>query len=279
MARQYAKLYLSVWAPDSDFRKLTGDAQRLYFLLLSSPRLSSAGCCVVQPRRWALQATDTTAADIETALAELEARRYVLVDHDTEEVLIRSFIRHDRGFRNPFLRKSVENSIGLIESVALKTQAALELAAAMESPASPQVEDSEEDRYEHSYEQCSEDASEDASEPNYIPQTSTISTSNHQSSTPVASVVLPEQPEPTLDDDMDSSIVNAIIKRCAARRTQEHRPANPVAYQVTVEADMQRTERDAIRALLAERPFLKTQPEKAATRYELARRDAQRAGA
>lgn len=278
MARQYAKLYLSVWSPDSDFRKLTGDAQRLYFLLVSSPRLSSAGCCVVQPRRWALQASDTKAADIESALAELEERRYVLVDHDTEEVLIRSFIRHDRGYRNPFLRKSVENSIGLIESAALKDHAALELAAAIESAASPQVEDSEDDRYEDSYKQCLEDAYEDASEPNYILQTSTSRTSNHQSSTPVAAAALPEA-LPKRDDDDMGGIIDQIITRCAHRRTEQHRPDNPAAYKASIEADMNRTERDAIATMLRDRPFLRTQPEKAATRYELGRRDAARAGA
>ena len=83
---------------------------------------------------------------------------------------------------------------------------------------------------------------------------------------------------PGPDDDM-GGIIDQIITRCAHRRTEQHRPDNPAAYKTSIEADMNRTERDAIATMLRERPFLRTQPEKAATRYELGRRDAARAGA
>ena len=97
--------------------------------------------------------------------------------------------------------------------------------------------------------------------------------------TPVVSADMSKsEATPAPDDDM-GSIIDQIITRCAHRRTEAHRPDNPTAYKTSIEADMNRTERDAIATMLRERPFLRTQPEKAATRYELARRDAQRAGA
>ena len=188
MARQYAKVYLSIWATDSDFRKLDGASQRLYFLLTSSPKLSPAGCAVAQPRKWAQQASDTTADDIEAALSVLETKRYVLIDHETEEVLIRSFIRHDRGFRNQFLRKSIESAIALIESTRLRDHAALELAACIESAANGQVEDSDEesdeDSLEDSYPDPDEDATEDTSEANYTQQPSTSPSTSSQQAQP-----------------------------------------------------------------------------------------------
>jgi|GEM_PF-3504160 len=143
MARSYAKLYVSVWG--SDFRDLSRDAQHLYFQLMSNRKLSAAGHVTVQPRQWANQSRDTTAADIERALAELVTARYVLVDNDTEELLIRSFIRHDRGFGNKFLRKSIETAIATIESDTLRDHARRELVSAIEDP---QVEDSEQDSYQ-----------------------------------------------------------------------------------------------------------------------------------
>ena len=42
MARDYAKLLTRIWA-DSDFKQLTGTAQRLYFQLISQPDMSMAG--------------------------------------------------------------------------------------------------------------------------------------------------------------------------------------------------------------------------------------------
>jgi hypothetical protein len=83
---------------------------------------------------------------------------------------------------------------------------------------------------------------------------------------------------PAIDDDM-GGIIEEIIHRCALRRTEQHPNDNPEGYRLSIEADMQRTERTAIIAMLNERPFLRAQPEKAATRYELGRRDARRAKA
>jgi hypothetical protein len=179
MARSYAKLYVTVWG--SDFRTLTRGAQHLYFQLMSNPKLSSAGCVAIQARKWAAQSSDSTPADVERALDELAQHRYILVDDDTEELLIRSFIRHDRGHRNQFLRKSIETAITTIESPRLREHARLELAAAIEDAASPQVEDSWQDSYEDpsddSDEVPLEDTNDDAWQANYSPhphlQTST----------------------------------------------------------------------------------------------------------
>ena len=94
MARQHAAILTTIWS-DPDWRALSQGAQRLYLLLLSQPKLSMVGLLECLPSRWARLAADTTVADIEAALDELEASRFVLVDRDTEEVLIRTFVRHE----------------------------------------------------------------------------------------------------------------------------------------------------------------------------------------
>lgn len=94
MARSQAKLLVTIWS-DDDWLATSAAAQRLYWLLLSQSRLNLAGCVDLMPGRWAALAPDTTVGDIESALAELEERRFVVVDQVTCEVLIRSFTAHD----------------------------------------------------------------------------------------------------------------------------------------------------------------------------------------
>ena len=94
MARSHGKILASIWN-DDDFRALTVDAQRAYMLLLSQAKLTLAGAIDYMPKRWAAYAAGTTAADIERAIDELAAARFVVLDRDTDELLVRSFVRHD----------------------------------------------------------------------------------------------------------------------------------------------------------------------------------------
>lgn len=94
MARSFMTVLTSIWG-DPQFRQLSGSAQRLYFLLGSQNRLTLAGCLDLMPARWAHLSVDTSAVDIEVALDELASARFVAVDRATEEVVIRTFVRHD----------------------------------------------------------------------------------------------------------------------------------------------------------------------------------------
>jgi hypothetical protein len=98
--RGYAQIFTSIWS-DDDFRKLSLSAQRLYFVLLSQSDISYAGVLPLTERRWARCCTGTSRADIETTLEELEERQYVVIDHDTEELLVRSFMRNDGLWKQP----------------------------------------------------------------------------------------------------------------------------------------------------------------------------------
>ena len=119
MAREYAKLLTRIWA-DSDFKALSGQAQRLYFQLISQPDMSMAGVVTLAEKRWSLQVGDQGERDIESTLAELEQRRFVVVDRGTQEVLIRSFIRSDGGWKSPTTMKSIDSSVRATLSDGLK---------------------------------------------------------------------------------------------------------------------------------------------------------------
>ena len=105
MARNFAKINTEIWKDDHFKSNLTVDSQWLYFVLLSQPNLNGAGVLPLQDRRWKKLAEDLTADRIEDALAELQAHWYVLVDEETEEVLIRTFIRGDGIWKQPNVLK------------------------------------------------------------------------------------------------------------------------------------------------------------------------------
>lgn len=94
MARTHAKLLCSIWT-DEDFATLTPLAQRMFLLLISQPKLSMCGVIDYVPARWARYAPGMTVDDVEDCISELEARRYVLVDRDQAELLVRSFVKND----------------------------------------------------------------------------------------------------------------------------------------------------------------------------------------
>jgi hypothetical protein len=94
VAREHAQLRLAMWS-DDDFRDLTPAAQHLYMLLLTSPSLSYCGVADWRPRRIAALARGWTVAHVEAAAKELSGRLFIVVDEDTEEVLVRSFVRND----------------------------------------------------------------------------------------------------------------------------------------------------------------------------------------
>lgn len=100
MARNYAQVKVSVWQ-DDDFRALPVEAQHLYFLLLTAPTLNLAGVTDWRPNRTATLASGWTPEQVERAAEILADRRYIVVDPGTEEVLIRTLVKHDGILRNP----------------------------------------------------------------------------------------------------------------------------------------------------------------------------------
>jgi hypothetical protein len=65
-------------------------------MLTSHPDLSYCGHIDYLPNRWLDLADGMTAAKIKAAVRKLERGRYVIVDRATHELLVRSFIRHDK---------------------------------------------------------------------------------------------------------------------------------------------------------------------------------------
>lgn len=100
MTREYARVKVGIWA-DSDFRKLSRAAQGLYFQLVSSPTMSLCGVADWRPNRLAALTEGETPDTVRRATLELIEASYVVVDDETEEILVRSFVRHDGLIKTP----------------------------------------------------------------------------------------------------------------------------------------------------------------------------------
>ncbi|NAS22464.1 hypothetical protein GT755_12305 [Herbidospora sp. NEAU-GS84] len=128
MPRTEARIFTTIW-DDPDYLKLPPGPQRLYLFLISQPDLSYCGLIALRARRWAQKAPGLTPADVlEDLLVLAEGERpFVLVDEDTEEVLVRSLVRRDRVYKQPNVLKSARESASLIESPMLRAALRAEL--------------------------------------------------------------------------------------------------------------------------------------------------------
>lgn len=125
--RNYAQIHTRMWS-DADFVSLSAGAQRLYIVLLSQPNLNNAGIVPLQIRRWSNLAANSTIEGVKLWLKELQDAQYVVIDEDTEELLIRSFIRNDGLWKQPNVFKSALGDVVGTLSVTLRGTLRAELA-------------------------------------------------------------------------------------------------------------------------------------------------------
>ncbi|MBF6332312.1 hypothetical protein [Nocardia transvalensis] len=126
MAREYAQLRLDLEA-DDDFRDLSPAAQHLYYTLLRSSKLTAVGVTDWRPARIKEAARGWTPAQVNAAGAELAHGLLIVVDEGTEEVLIRSHIKHDKVVANPKTAISMVNAYRSTASRALRAVIVYEL--------------------------------------------------------------------------------------------------------------------------------------------------------
>ncbi|RAJ70220.1 hypothetical protein K378_01385 [Streptomyces sp. Amel2xB2] len=119
MARGHGRILTSIWE-DEDFTNLGEPEQRMYLFLISQPNLNHAGLLPLTLRRWSRKARGLTVAELEKRLAALEETRFIVVDDDTEELLIRTFVRNDGVWRMPKVMAAMVSGAGEISSMRLR---------------------------------------------------------------------------------------------------------------------------------------------------------------
>ena len=138
--RKYAQMHVSIW-DDDDYLERSSGAQWLYKLLFSHPSLTWCGAMDWRPGKLAAKASDMTKELIIRHAAELEAHHYIIIDQDTEEVIVRSFVRNDGLLKSPNMGVAVSSAIRDVGSNILRGVIVNELHRLMED----QIEDVEGD--------------------------------------------------------------------------------------------------------------------------------------
>jgi hypothetical protein len=84
---------------DPDYRALSLEAQWLYKELLID--VDFIGVTDYAPRKLAKIAAGTALMRVETAAAELRAALFIVIDDETGELLVRTFMKHDGLYKQP----------------------------------------------------------------------------------------------------------------------------------------------------------------------------------
>ncbi|QIN94368.1 helix-turn-helix DNA-binding domain protein [Arthrobacter phage Abba] len=104
----FAKLHDRIWL-DTDWLEMSHTAQWLYEAFISR-KINRAGVADWRPKRLTGLSPTITVAGVEAAAEELAERRFVIIDEDTEEILVRSYIRNDELWKQHNLMVSAANA-------------------------------------------------------------------------------------------------------------------------------------------------------------------------
>lgn len=121
MARTQSRTKTDIWN-DDEFKALTRSAQRLYWVLYSQPTISLCGVLACTPGRWSRLASDDTLEGVWLALKELESAesRFIIIDLETEEIFVRSFMRNDGVWNSPKTKSAAKDRVSAVMSQGLR---------------------------------------------------------------------------------------------------------------------------------------------------------------
>lgn len=126
MARDRANINTNIHT-DQDWRDLTIAEQHLYWLLSTHPDMNYIGVVDWRTARLAAMAADATKEGVQATAESLQAKRFVFIDEETEEILVRSFLRHDGLLKQPKLSISMVNAYGATSSKKIREVVTFEL--------------------------------------------------------------------------------------------------------------------------------------------------------
>lgn len=119
MPRDHTRVNIDIWG-DDEFRDLPVDAQNLYWRLWTSPERTYCGSHEWRPAKLVQSAGDWTMPRILAAAAILSERLFLIIDTDTEECLLRSWIKHDGLWKTPNMAVSMANARAALGSKTLR---------------------------------------------------------------------------------------------------------------------------------------------------------------
>lgn len=126
MARDFAAIGTDLWQEPS-IRGLEPYDQRTYLLAYTQPLLNRCGVTPFHLGRWASVARKDTPAKLRASLLRLCASRHLAVDWDTDELFVRTYIRHDGLLRKPNMVVALVRDFPTIYSDSLRVAVLTEL--------------------------------------------------------------------------------------------------------------------------------------------------------
>jgi len=129
----YVKVVRSIWT-DSEWLELSSTEKLIYLQLISQPNISKCGVLPFVPRRWAHMHPDLGPDELNAAIDSLERLGYVFVDRDTEELLVRTYMRYDEAWRQTNGVRGIQIEAEQIMSKALLQQVLQEFEKASGNP-------------------------------------------------------------------------------------------------------------------------------------------------
>jgi hypothetical protein len=130
MARDHARIHTAIWE-DPDFLALKVAEQHAYFMLVSNLGLSRCGVITYIPARFEHLAADLTAARLRKAIDGLRSSRFAIIDPRTQEILVRSYVRHDGVLDRVNMGKATGTAFEAVVSADLRSAIGVELARHM----------------------------------------------------------------------------------------------------------------------------------------------------
>lgn len=125
MARDYAQIVTSIWR-DPEFCARSVGAQRTYLMLFSQPEITAAGVLPLTVSRWSRTLREDERDHLAGWLNELVDHGYIVIDAATEELLVRSFIKWDKGYRNSKRQPVIREAMTIVVSPKIRSVLASE---------------------------------------------------------------------------------------------------------------------------------------------------------
>jgi hypothetical protein len=132
MANSRFVLNTDVWS--SEYTELSLEEHGMYTLLCSQKMVSLCGVMHYSPKRLALLTRGATPESVERVVAALEALRYVVVDRDTDELIIRTFVKHSGCLNMPKVIIGMTRQFDQIASLKLRAVVLDQMVEALDDP-------------------------------------------------------------------------------------------------------------------------------------------------
>lgn len=130
MPRDHGRVKVSIW-DDPDFLDLRGEEQHVYLAFMTNRGLSRCGVLTFIPSRFEHLSADMTVARLRRAVKVLRETRFFVMDDRTQELLVRSHVRHDGVLDRANMGKATGTAFEAVVSPSIRSAIGDELARLM----------------------------------------------------------------------------------------------------------------------------------------------------